>query len=31
MISFIGEKTTRLIALAADLFMKLRLNNPDYG
>jgi uncharacterized Rossmann fold enzyme len=28
MISFIGEKTTRLIALAADLFMKLRVKQP---
>jgi hypothetical protein len=28
MISFIGEKTTRLIALAADFFMKLRVKQP---
>jgi hypothetical protein len=28
MISFIREKTTRLIALAADLFMKLRVKQP---
>ncbi len=28
MISFIGEKPTKLIALAADLFMKLRVKQP---
>lgn len=28
MISFIGEKTKRPIALAADLFMKLRVKQP---
>jgi len=28
MISFIREKTTRLIALAADLFMELRVKQP---
>lgn len=28
MISFIGEKTTRLIALAADRFIKLRVKQP---
>ena len=28
MISFIGEKATRLIALTADLFMKLRVKQP---
>ena len=31
MISFIREKTTRLIALAADLFMKLRVKQPRLG
>jgi len=30
MISFIREKTTRLIALAADLFMKLRVKQPRF-